>query len=103
MGLLATLKPAAGTAAVLYTVPTGRSATVNLSACNTGQADARVRVAVGTGEAPPESGWIEYDAVLAPSDVLERTAIALSAGQKVFVQTSTANVCFNVWGIEEVA
>lgn len=103
MGLLATLKPAAGTAAVLYTVPTGRSATVNLSACNTGQADARVRVAVGTGDAPPESGWIEFDATLAPSDVLERTAIALSAGQRLFVQSSAAGVCFNAWGIEEVA
>jgi len=103
MGLLATLKPAAGATAALYTAPTGRSATINLSACNTGQVEARVRVAVGTGETPPDSGWIEYDAVLSPSDVLERTAIALSAGQKVFVRVSTADVCFNVWGIEEVA
>ncbi|AFU62896.1 hypothetical protein [Acidithiobacillus caldus] len=103
MGLLATLKSAAGTAAVLYTVPTGRSATVNLSACNAGQADARVRVAVGTGDAPPGSGWIEFDATLASSSVLERTAIALAAGERLFVQASTADVCFNAWGIEEVA
>lgn len=103
MGLLASLKPAAATAAALYTVPTGRSATVNLSACNTGQTEARVRVAVGTGATPPASGWIEYDAVLAPSGVLERTAIALAANERLFVRSSTADVCFNAWGIEEVA
>ena len=41
------------------------------------------------------------DSVL--TEVLERTALSLAAGQKIVVQASAASVSFNAWGIEEVA
>ena len=40
---------------------------------------------------------------LAATEVLERTALSLAAGQKIVVQASAASVSFNAWGIEEVA
>ncbi len=103
MSILGTALPAANTLATLYEVPTGRRAVVNVAACNKGTTAAKVRVALTASATPAESEFIEFDVSLAPTEVLERTALSLAAGQKIVVQASTATVAFNAWGIEEVA
>lgn len=103
MSILGTALPAANTLAILYEVPTGRRAVVNVAACNRGSAAAKLRVALSASATPAGSEFIEYDVGLAATEVLERTALSLAAGQKIVVQANAATVSFNVWGIEEVA
>ncbi len=103
MSILGTALPAANMLAILYEVPTGRRAVVNVAACNQGSAAAKVRVALSASATPAGSEFIEYDVSLASAEVLERTALSLAAGQKIVVQANAATVSFNTWGIEEVA
>ena len=103
MSLLAFAKPAAAQTAAVYTVPTQRRATINVNCCNTGATAARVRLAVSAGDTPADAQWIEWDAALDPSGVLERTGIVLSAGQRLFARSDTGAVNVAVWGIEEIA
>lgn len=103
MSILGTALPAANTLAILYEVPTGRRAVVNVAACNKGTASAKLRVALSASATPAESEFIEYDVSLASTEVLERTALSLASGQKIVVQANAATVSFNTWGIEEVA
>lgn len=103
MSRLATAKPEPATVSAVYTVPTSRRATVNINCCNVGQVPAKVRLAIGSNTAPADSEWIEWDAAIDPSGVLERTGIVLSAGQKLFAYSDTGSVTVNVWGIEDLA
>jgi len=103
MSILGTALPAANTLATLYEVPTGRRAVANVAACNKGTTAAKVRVALTSSATPADSEFIEFDVSLAATEVLERTALSLAAGQKIVVQAETTSVTFNAWGIEEVA
>jgi hypothetical protein len=103
MSILGTALPAANTLATLYEVPVGRRSVVNVAACNRGTAPAKLRIAVSAAATPADSEYIEFDVSLAPTEVLERTALSLATGQKVVVRADGASVSFNTWGIEEVA
>ncbi|TSE33027.1 hypothetical protein [Tepidimonas charontis] len=103
MSLLASSRPAAAQTVAVYTVPTQRRATININCCNVGASSARVRLAVSADATPADAQWIEWDAALDPSGVLERTGIVLSAGQKLFARSDTGAVNVAVWGIEEIA
>jgi hypothetical protein len=110
-GILFTGTPAATTATTAYTVPTTTYTVCNVSFTNTGTTAATVRLYVGTslGTAGTPTGSlvpseaIEYDTVVAPKGVFERTGIVLSStsGAKyITVYSSTANVNVNIYGIE---
>jgi len=103
MGLLATSNPASGVLTTVYTVPIGRRAAVTIAACNTGSTEAKVRIALSSNASPAIGEYIEYGSTLGEADVLERTAVILDAGSKVFVYATSAGIAFNVWGIEELA
>jgi len=105
MSILGTALPAANTLVTLYEVPTGRRSVVNVAACNQGAVSAKVRLALtaSLSATPAQSEFIEYDLSLGSTEVLERTALSLAAGQRVMVQASGPAVSFNAWGIEEVA
>lgn len=59
---------------------------------------------INMSQAIEANDYLEFDATLDVADVLERTGLALSAGDGVFVRSSTANSvnCFAI-GFEEVA
>ena len=103
MSLLASAKPAAAMLADIYTVPASRRAVININCCNVGSSPSKVRLAISTDPSPADAQWIEWDTVLDPSGVLERTGIALKAGQALFARTDIGDVAINVWGIEELA
>jgi len=55
-------------------------------------------------QAVENNDYIEFDMVLAASGVLERTGLALSAGDAIFVRSPFGNlVNFMAIGFEEVA
>ncbi len=86
----------------LYTVPAGTVATANINLCNRTSAAVTVRLAIRSA-ALADADYIEYDAALPANGVLERTGIALSAGETITVRASAAGVSARAHGFEEVA
>lgn len=105
---LAASNIAAGVVTWLYSVPAGRRAVLNLNLCNRATATAKVRVAITAGQPPVDADWIEYETPLPAAgspggSVLERTGLALGAGQQVHVRADVAGISAVLYGIEDVA
>jgi hypothetical protein len=103
-GKLASAVLTANTLTDVYTVPAGRSATVNVSVCNKGNTLAFVYVAASDSATPQDADWIEYGARVSPAGgVLERMAVMLSAGEHVVVRSTAEDTVVRIHGIEEIA
>ena len=87
----------AGANTSLYTVPANTFGIVTLSICNRGIS---VRVALASAGTPALSEYLEYDVEVLPKGVLERSGIAMAAGQILVVYSSAANVSAVAMGIE---
>ena len=90
----------AATDTEIYAVPVGKQASVNVAFCARTQS-ADVRLAVTDGALPAVKDWIEYDVSLLASDILERTQIWMSAGEKLYARASATGVSVVVYGPEE--
>jgi hypothetical protein len=110
-GILYTGTLGTTTATTLYMVPNTTYTVCNVSFTNTGTTAATIRLYIGTslGTAGSPTGSlvpseaIEYDTVVAPKGVFERTGIVLSStsGAKYITgYASTATVNVNIYGIE---
>lgn len=102
-GRLGKARLAADTDTVIYTVPASTLATVNVNCVNTGTAAATVKIAIATTDVPADGDYFELSALAATGGVVERTAIMLSAGERVIVKATTDAVDVRVHGIEEAA
>ena len=102
-GRLGALDLAAHTDTTLYTVPAATVGTVNVSLCNRGTAAASVRIAAAAAATPTNAEFIEFDVVLPPNGVLERTGIVIHAGVRIVVRANQTNVSAVCWGFEEAA
>ena len=102
-GILGANLVVANTLATVYTVPSGKQSVVTLSVLNAGFDTAFVRVAVSPNTTPNISDYIEWDAPISVSGVLERTGIVLGASQKLTVFTVSSNINSVEYGFEETA
>jgi len=100
-GRLGAAALAATTNTTLYTVPTGKTATVTCNFCNTSSVGVSVRLAVAQADTPVDGEYVEYDVQLPATGVLERGGIVMTAGQRIVVRASATGVNVNVWGFEE--
>ena len=100
-GILGQSAPSATTNTTVYTVPSAKVATVSMNICNTGTSPIYVRVALSATGTPSASEWIEYDAEILASGVLERTGIVMNATKNIVVYTDTATASVSVYGYEE--
>lgn len=92
----------ANTVSTVYTVPTGKYATININCVNAGTAPTNVTIGIGIGTTISEADIIEYKTVLESGGVLERTGIVCSSGEKVLVKTATSGtVVVRVHGFEQ--
>ena len=91
---------AAATDTEIYAVPAGKKASVNVAFCARTQS-ADVRLAVTNGALPAAKDWVEYDVSLIVSDILERTQIWMTAGEKLYARASATGVSVVVYGPEE--
>lgn len=91
---------AANTDVTLFTVASESVATVNINVCNRGAVNALVRIAIREG-ALGAADYIEYDAIVPPNGVIERTGIVMSAGEAVVCRAGAAGVSARVHGFEE--
>lgn len=101
-GKLGAADLATGADTLVYTVPSNNTATVNIRVANRNTAAAKVRVAIGTGEAPGAADYIDYDVSVLANGILEDTGIVCGAGEKIWVRSDVANVSVRVYGFEEV-
>lgn len=101
-GILGQSALSATTNTTVYTVPSSTLAIVNINVVNRStSATADVRVALASTATPQNSEWIEFDTIIPARGVLERTGIAMNAGERVVVFASTANCSVSVYGLEQ--
>lgn len=102
-GLLGKSSLAPNAYQVVYTVPAGKIATLNISACNRGQSSTYLRVAVtNSGVNPLVADFIEHDFLMPGyGGVVERTAIVASPGEQIVCRSSSGNVSIRVHGFLE--
>jgi hypothetical protein len=55
---------------------------------------------MATTSTPTDQEWIEYETIIIPNGVFERTGLVLQGGLNLVVYTSLANVGATVYGIE---
>jgi siroheme synthase (precorrin-2 oxidase/ferrochelatase) len=96
---------AAATETLVYTCPVSKRAAVSVMfCCRAGSST--VRLAVSTSGAPTLADYIEYDnATLSAGSAgtLERSGIAMNAGDRIYARASAANVSCVVLGFEDNA
>ena len=90
----------ATTNTTVYTCPADTYAVVAVNVCNRGANTAALRIAIATTDTPSAAEYIEYDVDVFANNVLERTGIVLSAGQRIVVYSSAASISAVVVGIE---
>lgn len=100
-GILGQSAPAATTNTVVYTVPAGKLATLNVNMVNTGGSPVAVRLAVSATSTPAMSEYVEYDVILPSNGVLERGGLVANATKNLVVYTTAATLSVSVFGYEE--
>jgi hypothetical protein len=91
----------ANTNTTIYTVPANTVATATVNFCNRGATISRIRLAISATDTPSAAEWIEYDADLLSSSIIERSGLVLSAGKKLVAYSEFDNVSVSAFGFEE--
>jgi len=103
-GILGQAALSQATETIVYTVPSSTLAVVNINVVNRSpSAAASVRVALASTTIPTSGEYIEYDTLIPPLGVLERTGIAINASRRVIIRSSTNDCSANVYGLEQSA
>lgn len=100
-GTLGQASLAATTNTTVYTVPAGKVATFNVSVVNRGATQTTIRLAIAATGTPSDAEWLEYDAPIISSGVVERTGLVASAGKNIVAYAGNGNLSVNVYGYEE--
>lgn len=102
-GILGQAGLTAETNTVLFSVEAGYFCTTNINMVNrSATTEAKVRIAVVDEAAPislADENYLEYDTVLYPNGVLERTGLVLDSGKNVIVWAETGDVSATAYGI----
>ena len=86
----------------LCTITAGTVAGLSVNICNMNSSTAAlVRLALAAANPPTAAEYIEYDAIVPPNGVLERTGLVLDAGKLVVARASIASVTAVVYGYED--
>ena len=103
-GILGIADLAATTLTTLYTVPSTTFTVATVSVCNRGTAPVTVRIAlagpVSVSATPANGEYIEFDMVIQPKGVLERTGLVLNETRRIIVYASATGVSATAFGIE---
>lgn len=90
----------ADTDTTVYTVPVGTYAVANVSVTNRNQTSITLRLAMATTSTPDPQEFIEYETVIIPNGVFERTGLVMQGGLNIVARANQANVGVTVYGIE---
>ena len=92
---------AATTNTTVYTVPTGKLATFNVSLTNRNSVPVSVRLAIASAASPTNSEWLFYDYVLNGQNTVERTGLVADAAKLIVAYASATGVSVVVDGLED--
>jgi hypothetical protein len=101
--VLGQIAPSAASATTAYTVPSATQAVIStITACNQGVGSSNVRIAVRPDGATLEAKhYVAYDVTVGAGQTAAFTiGVTADASDVITVQSSTANVSFNVFGTE---
>jgi hypothetical protein len=85
----------------VYIVPPVTYSVFNVSFTNTNATAVTIRLALSTSASTPNANEVlEYDTVIVPKGVFERTGLVAQAGLYVLGYVSATGVNINVYGIE---
>jgi len=90
----------ADTDTTVYTVPVGTYAVANVSITNRNTTAITMRLAMATTSTPNDEEWIEYNTVIIPNGVFERTGLVMQGGLNIVARANAADVGVTVYGIE---
>lgn len=106
-GFLGKSNPAAATWTNIYTVPSGKLASITINASQQGATSSNIDIVISTSSTSggiAASEYIEFATPLASfGSSLERTGLVTddTNGKYVWVRSSSATVAFQVYGYEE--
>lgn len=100
-GLLGKANLSSSVNTLIYTVPANKIATANIRVANRNAIDAKIRVAIGTDNAPADEDYIDYDITVPANGILEDTGIVCNAGEKIWVYSNRSSVSVRMYGFEE--
>lgn len=90
----------ADTDTTVYTVPVGSYAVANVSITNRNTTSISMKLAMATTGTPTAAEWIEWNTIIIPNGVFERTGLVLQGGLNIVANVNAANVGVTVYGIE---
>lgn len=99
-GRLAAEDLASGTLTTVYECPTDTYTVASVSFCNRGSNPTTLDLAIADLDTPANGEYLEFQTELLPKNILERTGLVLSAGQKIVTRSSQANISCVAFGIE---
>jgi hypothetical protein len=105
-GFLGKAIPAANTWNNIYTVPTGKLASISINAVNQSGAQTNIDFVISTSSTSggiATSEYIEFATLLPGASSLERTGLVTDdvAGKYIWVRSGNASTAFQVYGYEE--
>jgi hypothetical protein len=101
-GILGQASPTAGSTVTLYTVPSGKTATVKVVFANRAVSSASVNLAVSPdGAALEDKHYLTYEFFIASRDAVSSVTYTLGADDVVRVKSSNGEVSFTCTGIEQ--
>ena len=99
-GVLGTHDLTGGVTQSIYQCDTDQFTTANISLCNRHNVDVKVTLAITDSEnAFDDARYVEYETVLKPKGVLERTAVVVPTEKYITVLSSHNAVSAVAWGI----
>ena len=102
-GRLAASDLSAATLTTVYECPADTYTVASISICNRGADANDISLAIADADTPINGEYIEFETNLLSKNVLERTGLVLSAGQKIVALSLEASVSAVVVGIETSA
>tara|TARA_B110000977_G_C10988537_1_gene458966 strand:- start:14 stop:331 length:318 start_codon:yes stop_codon:yes gene_type:complete len=102
-GRLAASDLGAATLTTVYECPADTYTVATISICNRGADSTSVSLAIADLASPTNGEYVEFEIDLLSKNVLERTGVVLSAGQKIVALSSQASTSAVVFGIETSA
>lgn len=103
-GLLGKAVGIANTNVTVYTAPAGIVfSTATVVICNRSTTAVTVKMAVSTTDTPADTDYVMFNVTIDPGQTLEQSCTVMSAGEKVVVNSSSADVSIRVYGMEKAA
>ena len=84
----------------VYNAAVGRDGVANVSITNRNATSITLRLAMATTSTPTDEEWIEYDTVIIPNGVFERTGLVMQGGLNIVARANQGSVGVTVYGIE---